>query len=155
MGNPLPAGRLIPGPAANVDGAPPAPEGTFPPNLAEGSAGGGASTDKEMMFVPRTIVRPSVRFSSDSTIAGAVLPGALDLVCFRFTRRNSSVSARTRFMCWKVSNQQVRGWGVFGGEKKYFVKGEHGAGHLSAVGEGDAHSIIDLVMIISVQAEVI
>ena len=78
-----------------------APLGPVVPNLAEGSAGGGPSTEQEMMWVPRTIVKPSVRFSSDSTIAGAALPGAAaaPLVGFRLTRRNSSVSANTRFMC--------------------------------------------------------
>jgi len=101
-GNPRPAGRLIPGPADSVGGAP-APPGALAPSRAEGSAGGGPSTEHEMMCVPRTIVRPSVRFSSDSTRAGVeVLPGAdcAPLVGFRFTRRNSSVSASTRFMCY-------------------------------------------------------
>ena len=54
--------------------------------------------------MPRTIVRPSVRFSSDSTSGGAVAPGAVEvpLVGLRLTRRNSSVSARTRFMCYEI-----------------------------------------------------
>lgn len=70
-GKPLPAGLLIPGPAANVGGAPPAaPPGAPVPNRADGSAGGGPSTEHETMWVPRTMVRPSVRFSSDSTRAG-------------------------------------------------------------------------------------
>ncbi len=101
-GKPLPAGRLIPGPAASVGGAVPAPPGALVPNLAEGSAGGGPSTEQETMCVPRTMVRPRVRFSSDSTSAGAALPGAdwAPLVGLRLTRRNSSVSARTRFMCY-------------------------------------------------------
>ena len=57
------------------------------------------------MFVPRTMVRPRVRFSSDSMrvlLGAGVLPGAVveeDFVGFRLTRRNSSVSARTTFMC--------------------------------------------------------
>ena len=92
----------MPGPAANVGGAPPAPPGALAPNLCEGSAGGGPSTEQETMCVPRTIVRPSVRFSSDSMSAGVEeLPGAdcAPFVGFRLTRRNSSVSARTRFMC--------------------------------------------------------
>ena len=75
-GKPLPAGRLIPGPAANVGGAVPAPPGALVPSLAEGSAGGGPSTEQDIICVPRTMVRPSVRFSSDSTRAGAELPGA-------------------------------------------------------------------------------
>lgn len=100
-GNPLPAGRLIPGPAASVGGAVPAPPGAPVPSLADGSAGGGPSTEQETICVPRTIVRPRVRFSSDSTMGGAVAPGAAwaPLVAFRLTRRNSSVSARTRFIC--------------------------------------------------------
>lgn len=105
IGRPLPAGRLIPGPAASVGGAPPAPPGAFVPSRAAGSAGGGASTDREIMCVPRTMVRPSVRFSSVSTKGGAALPGAAwaaPLVGFRLTRRNSSVSARTRFMCYSI-----------------------------------------------------
>jgi len=103
IGKPLPAGLLIPVPAARVGGTVPAPPGALVPNLAEGSAGGGPSTEQETMCVPRTMVRPSVRFSSDSTRAGAALPGAdcAPLVGLRLTRRNSSVSARTRFMCYR------------------------------------------------------
>lgn len=108
-GNPLPAGLLIPGPAASVGGAPPAPPGALVPNLAEGSAGGGPSTEHETMCVPRTIVNPRVRFSSVSTIVGAALPGAdwAPFVGFRLTRRNSSVSARTRFMCCTENQHRV------------------------------------------------
>jgi hypothetical protein len=89
----------MPGPAANAAAAPP---GALVPNLAEGSAGGGDSTEREMIWAPRTIVRPNVRFSSVSTRGAELLlaPGAaVDLAGFRLTRRNSSVSARTRFMC--------------------------------------------------------
>jgi hypothetical protein len=51
---------------------------------------------------PRTMVRPRVLFSSDSIIcAPEPLPGAEGLFCLRLTRRNSSVSARTRFMCYR------------------------------------------------------
>lgn len=108
-GNPLPAGLLMPGPAANVGGAPPAPPGALAPNLAEGSAGGGPSTEQETICVPRTMVRPRVRFSSDSTSAGAELPGAdcAPLVGLRFTRRNSSVSASTRFMCCGAISKSI------------------------------------------------
>ncbi len=100
-GKPLPAGLLMPGPAANVGGAVPAPPGALAPNRADGSAGGGPSTEHDTICVPRTIVRPSVRFSSDSTSAGVELPGAdcAPFVGLRFTRRNSSVSARTKFIC--------------------------------------------------------
>lgn len=52
------------------------------------------------MWVPRTIVRPSGRFSFVSVVRPSVEPGAEDLVFFLFTIRNSSVSARTRFMCY-------------------------------------------------------
>ena len=55
-----------------------------------------------MMCAPRTIVSPSVRFSSDSTRGAELLaaPGAAEaFACLRLTRLNSSVSARTRFMC--------------------------------------------------------
>jgi hypothetical protein len=96
-GSPLPAGLLIPGPACIVApvGAPP---GAAVPNLADGSAGGGPSTVMDTTCVPRTIARPSVRFSSTSTSAAAMLPGAAYLA-FDLTRRNSSVSASTRFIC--------------------------------------------------------
>ena len=98
-GRPLPAGLLIPGPAAIVGAAvpPPAPA----PSLAEGSAGGGPSTEHEIICVPRTIASPSVRFSSLSTIVGAAAPGAAWVLGFRLTRRNSSVSARTTFICYR------------------------------------------------------
>jgi hypothetical protein len=99
-GSPRPAGLLIPGPAANAAAAPP---GALVPNLADGSAGGGDSTESEMIWAPRTMVRPSVRFSSVSTNGAELLlaPGAVaDLVGLRLTRRNSSVSARTRFICY-------------------------------------------------------
>jgi hypothetical protein len=45
-GAPLPAGLAIPAPAASVDDAPP---GALAPNRAAGSAGGGDSTDSDMM----------------------------------------------------------------------------------------------------------
>lgn len=95
---PRPAGLAIPVPAAKVLVAPP---GALAPNLLEASAGGGDSTDNEMICAPRTIVKPSVRFSSASTTGGADAPGAVDLACFLLTRLNSSVSAKTRFMCCK------------------------------------------------------
>lgn len=90
---------LIPLPTCSEAGAPP---GALWPNLEDGSDGGGPSTEHETMFVPRIMVRPNVRFSSDSTIAcAAAEPGAggADLAAFLLTLRNSSVSARTRFMC--------------------------------------------------------
>ncbi len=144
-GRPLPAGLLIPGPAANVGGAPPAPPGALVPNLAEGSAGGGPSTEQETMCVPRTIVRPRVRFSSDSTItvAGAVLPGAdwAPFVGFFLTRRNSSVSARTRFICCRHSSDKDM---AVSQREIYLVKCQHLPSHLSSVVQGDSHAVIDL-----------
>ena len=96
-GKPLPAGLLIPGPACMAVAA--APPGALVPNLADGSDGGGPSTELDTIFVPRRMISPRVRFSSASTIGAEVAPGALLFVAFRFTRRNSSVSARTIFMC--------------------------------------------------------
>lgn len=97
IGRPRPAGLLTPGPAARVAAA--AAPGTPVPRRAEGSAGGGPSTEHETTFVPRTIVSPRVLFSSAST-RGAFEGPAAGLL-FLFTRRNSSVSARTRFICLK------------------------------------------------------
>lgn len=74
------------------------------PSLALGSTVGADSADSEMMWAPRTIVKPRVRFSSVSTVWTVALPpGAEGLFCFLLTRRNSSVSARTRFMCCQIS----------------------------------------------------
>ena len=50
------------------------------------------------------IARPMLRFSSAST-ALADDPGAA-LAFFRFTRRNSSQSAMTRFICLIESSQK-------------------------------------------------
>ena len=105
-GIPRPAGLLIPGPAAIVGGA--VAPGALAPNRVDGSAGGGPSTEHEMMCVPRTIAKPSVRFSSVSTRGAGALPGAAcaPFVCFLLTRRNSSVSAKTRFMCYHTLSQE-------------------------------------------------
>lgn len=99
IGNPLPAGLEIPAPGVNA-----APVGAAVPRRAEGSEGGGPSTLQDTMLVPRRIMRPSVRLSS-VTWGWSVEaePGAVEALFFegRLTRRrNSSVSARTRFMCW-------------------------------------------------------
>jgi hypothetical protein len=99
IGRPLPAGLLIPGPAA-IAAAPP---GALAPSLAAGSAGGSDSTDRDIICAPRTMVRPNVRFSSDSTSGAVELPApgaAAFALTFLFTRLNSSVSASTRFMCY-------------------------------------------------------
>lgn len=101
---PRPAGRATPGPAVSVV-AIPAP--VVLPRRALGSAGGGDSTDRETMCAPRTIVKPKVRFSSCSMVCAVDVeaPGAAGLFCLRLIRRNSSVSARTRFMC--LSNASI------------------------------------------------
>ena len=99
-GKPLPAGREMPPPDCRAVAAPP---GADVPRRALGSEGGGPSTEQETILVPRRITRPSVRFSS-VTVAAAEsgAPGAVALGAFlRRDLRNSSVSARTRFMCWK------------------------------------------------------
>lgn len=64
---PRPAGLAIPCPACIAEGAPPAC--APPPNLAEGSEGGGPSTEHDTTFAPRMIASPSIRFSSVSVIA--------------------------------------------------------------------------------------
>lgn len=93
-----------------------APDIVPAPSRAEGSAGGGPSTDRETMVTPRRMIRPRVRFSSE--VVGATF-GALemnqfrkpwlgkrglmhDLVGFLFMRRNSSVSERTIFICYPL-----------------------------------------------------
>lgn len=92
---PLPAGRETPGPDVRpVDKPAPA---LFPRRVL-GSAGGADSTDSDTIWAPRTMVRPRVRFSSVSTV-WVLAPGAAGLACFFLLRRNSSVSASTRFMC--------------------------------------------------------
>ncbi len=57
------------------------------------------------MLVPRKIIRPRVRFSSTASAVAAAEPGAggavEGLLVRRRVLRNSSVSARTRFMCWE------------------------------------------------------
>jgi hypothetical protein len=99
-GSPRPAGLDMPPPACSVVAAPP---GADVPRRALGSDGGGPSTEQETMLVPRRITRPSVRFSSVSWVAAeSGAPGAMDLAALRLDLRNSSVSARTRFMCCHV-----------------------------------------------------
>ena len=142
-GSPRPAGLLIPGPAAIVGGAP-APPGALVPSLAEGSAGGGPSTEQETICVPRTIVRPKVRFSSDSTRADVAAPGAeaVPLVGLRFTRRNSSVSAKTRFMCCSSISESKRMELKL--NKTCLIECQHLTGHLSPVIESYSHPKVDL-----------
>lgn len=102
-GRPRPAGRATPGPAASaaaVDGPP-----ALAPSRAAGSAGGGPSTDNEITCAPRMMVSPIARRSSVSVTCWVAPGAALPLLR---VRRNSSVSARTRFMCCR-SGQQSRG----------------------------------------------
>lgn len=93
IGRPLPAGLAIPGPGWMGVCDVPAPEPTG--SLDAGVSVGGPSTDRETIVMPRRMMRPRVRFSSTSVV-GAL---GLDFVALRFVRRNSSVSARTTFMC--------------------------------------------------------
>ena len=75
IGRPRPAGRAIPGPAAATPAVLVGAPEVFPaPRRAEGSAGGGPSTESETMVTPRRMIKPSVRFSSDvvMTLAGAL-----------------------------------------------------------------------------------
>ena len=75
IGSPRPAGRATPGPVAATPAPPGGAVGAAPePRRAEGSAGGGPSTERETMVTPRRIMRPRVRFSS--MVVGAV-EGAL------------------------------------------------------------------------------
>jgi hypothetical protein len=101
IGAPRPAGRLMPGPdiIAAAEGAPP---GALVPRRADGSAGGGPSTEREMTCVPRMMVRPSVRFSSVSLSTMTEVPGAPGFCFLDLIRLNSSVSAKTRFMCCRM-----------------------------------------------------
>lgn len=139
---PRPAGRATPGPDCRVDEIPPVVD---LPSRVLGSAGGGDSTDKETMCAPRTIVKPSVRFSSCTTdcVAPAAAPGAAGLFCF-LMRRNSSVSARTTFMCCEdiVSKALVHGVSWLRGS--YLVKSQHLPGHLAAIVQSDSHPVVDL-----------
>ena len=112
------------------------------PNRALGSAGGGDSTDSDTICAPRTIVKPSVRFSSVSIVCAEELlaPGADGLFCFRLMRRNSSVSARTKFMCYSRLASSI----VPGVSPTCLVKGEHLTAHLPAIIQRDSHAVVDL-----------
>lgn len=75
MGKPRPAARAVPGPVAATPEAPVgAPDVVPAPSRAEGSAGGGPSTERETMVTPRRMIRPRVRFSSEvvGTVFGAL-----------------------------------------------------------------------------------
>lgn len=139
---PRPAGRATPGPDCRVEEIPPVVD---LPSRVLGSAGGGDSTDKETICAPRTIVRPSVRFSSCTMACAApgAAPGAAGLFCF-LMRRNSSVSARTTFMCCGGIVSKALGHGVSWLENSYLVEGQHLPGHLAAIVQSDSHPVVDL-----------
>ena len=134
-GRPRPAGRATPGPAASAAAVvdPPA----FP-SRAAGSAGGGPSTDNEITCAPRIIVSPIARRSSVSVTCWVAPGAALPLLR---VRRNSSVSARTRFMCCRdgvsrVGRERVRDTDL--------VECEHLPDHLSTILECNFHAVVDL-----------
>ena len=80
------------------------------PNLADGSEGGGDSTDTETMFAPRRITRPSDLFSSVTVPETGSEPGA-DFFCCDLILRNSSESANMRFICYsEVSYLPYERW---------------------------------------------
>ena len=74
IGSPRPAGLAIPGPVAATPAVEGAPGAFEDPRRAEGSAGGGPSTERDTIVTPRKIMRPRVRFSSEIV---AVAAGAL------------------------------------------------------------------------------
>lgn len=133
-GRPRPAGRAMPGPAAKVA----AVEGPLeaPPKRAAGSAGGGPSTDSEMTCAPRMMVSPMARRSSVSVTCWVAPGAAFPLLR---VRRNSSVSARTRFMCCMLS--AGRRCNVL---QTYLVECEHLPDHLSSVLKCHLHAVVDL-----------
>lgn len=108
------------------------------PRRAAGSAGGGPSTDNEMTCAPRMMVSPIARLSSVS-VTCCVAPGAA--FPFRRVRRNSSVSARTRFMCYEEAVSTAILWRVC---DTNLVEGEHLPDHLSAILKRDFHAVVDL-----------
>lgn len=138
-GRPRPTGRAIPEPAAMAGGTAP---GAPAPSLADASAGGGDSTESETTCAPRTMVRPKVLFSSVSTSGTeAAAPGAaLVFVALRLTRLNSSVSARTRFICYARSAFCP---GMHHGRPTNLVKSQHLPDHLAPIVHGDLHPVVD------------
>jgi hypothetical protein len=139
---PRPAALATPGPAARVVATPPTVD--FPSRVL-GSAGGGDSTDRDTIWAPRTMVKPRVRFSSCSMVwvVEDDAPGAEDWACFFLIRRNSSVSARTRFMCCICVSGPPKG-NIDSMAATYLVEGEQLPGHLAAVIEGYSHPVVDL-----------
>lgn len=124
------------------------------PSLALGSAGGGDSTEQETMWAPRTMVRPRVRFASVSTVWLAPEPGAPPaFACFDLIFRNSSVSARTRFICWA----QDVSTGVFLFRYRmappYLVERKHLTRHLPPIDERYPHPPVDLSPVSIIELE--
>jgi hypothetical protein len=142
-GRPRPAGRATPGPAASVAAVVGPLDAA--PSRAAGSAGGGPSTDSEMTCAPRMMVRPIARRSSVS-VTCCVAPGAA--LPRRRVRRNSSVSARTRFMCCEriSSSYAVRLCDTD------LVKCEHLPDHLPTILKCYLHAVVDLRLVSSMRS---
>ena len=117
-GAPRPMGLLTPGPAVRAATPAPAPV----PRRVEGSEGGGPSTVVEIMLEPRRMMRPSRRFSSFSMSGAGGAPGAVGRLLRDLTRRNSSQSAMTRFMCWTERSVWFR---KTGREMSHAIEGQH------------------------------
>ena len=125
------------------------PPGVLFPSLALGSAGGGDSAVREMICAPRTMVKPSVLFSSFSTTCPLTVdPGAAGLFCLRLTRRNSSVSARTMFICCGQSLADIHGY-VTWEERAYFIECQHLTGHLTSIVHDETHAPVDLYLLLA------
>ena len=100
-------------------------------------------------MAPRMMARPSVRFSSVSTVEVEVLaPGAPEVLDLRLTLRNSSVSARTRFMCCEdMLVTAMVGSGVVCPD---LIKCQHLSNQLSSIIHGDSHAVVDLEVVSTV-----
>jgi hypothetical protein len=109
---------------------------------SRGRVGGRRAVDRQ---------RDDVGTADDGQSNGASLLGLGDLLgcagripalVLRRVRRNSSVSARTRFMCCGVVS---RGRCVRGGAKgAYLIEGEHLPNHLPVVLKCHPHAVVDL-----------
>jgi hypothetical protein len=140
-GRPRPAGLATPGPAASAAAVVGPPD--VAPSRAAGSAGGGPSTDTEMTCAPRMMVSPMARLSSVSVTCW-VAPGAA--LPRRRVRRNSSVSARTRFICCghvRIVHTKYT--------STYLVECEHLPDHLPTILKRDFHAVVDLQCVSSLR----
>jgi hypothetical protein len=92
------------------------------------------------------MVRPRVRFSSCSIVwlVDEDAPGAEGLFCFFLMRRNSSVSARTKFICCARVSSGLNVHQLPAAFHTYLVKGEQLASHLTAIMESNSHPVVDL-----------